>query len=126
MDSELIGDMKEATVKQFRRCADMGDGYGQVYAIHAYAALCQAEVMERMADALVKLDMTFADVHGYEVMSALKDATFNRGDQSIADAISEQQTGPPDEPLEEAYTCHCGAPHWTVDALNECNARHIL
>ena len=69
--------------------------------------------------------------YGANASADLKDDANNRGDQSIADAISEQITDPPDEPFEddeEAYSdleCYCGNDHSDEEAMSECARSHV-
>ena len=80
-----------------------------IQAIQAYAALCQAEAMERIADAMepqvITVSTGIAGVDADGMREVLKDDANNRGDQSIADAIGEQVTDPPDELGSGALIC---------------------
>ena len=110
-------------------------------AIQAYAALCQAEAMELMAGCRIcgSQSNTHDDAQHERYARETKkmyaadlanDAN-NRGDQSIADAISEQVTDPADEPWagsveEVSVRCRiCGNGHPTDDAAAECARTHV-
>ena len=104
MDKEMIEDMKKEAVFQFQLQKEQVryDAPVMLQAIQAYAELCKAEATERMAGCHICSSHT--NVHDgtqhdwYE--RDMKDDANNRGDQSIADAISEQVTDPPDVPFE--------------------------
>ena len=95
MDKLLIEDMKRSCDMAYRSTTDQ---FLIVQAVHAYAALCQAEAMERMADAMQPQVITVSTGIAGVDADGMRDDANNRGDQSIADAISEQVTDPPDEP----------------------------
>ena len=128
MDKTKIERMKDQTYRIFIRRMHSEDAASDDFAIAqgclAYAALCQAEAMERIADAMQGNASQRPGTMGVDSVG-VDSGYHNKGDQSIADAISEQVTDPPDVPLEDPYTCFCGAPHWTADALTECGVSHI-
>ena len=91
MDKATVKLMKESMELAWRNLP-LKNGELCVAACHAYAALCQAEALERIAGCHICSSHT--NVHDgtqhdwYE--RDMKDDANNRGDQSIADAISER------------------------------------
>ena len=137
MDKTTTGNMKEEAVFQFQLQKEQVryDAPVMLQAIQAYAALCQAEEMERIADA-----MQSANSYGLpskESMNLAADAMnaaadmqpLNRTDQSIADAISEQVTDPPDVltfPWENGafWYCVCAKSYQTEGEAMICAGSH--
>ena len=99
MDKTIIKEMKAHADYVFRAHKD---GAMNIQACQAYAELCKAEALERIADAMEArtAESIISEMKANELMREMfKDDASNRGDQSIADAISEQVTDPPDEPF---------------------------
>ena len=88
MDKTTTGNMKEEAVFQFQLQKEQVryDAPVMLQAIQAYAELCKAEALERIAD---QLGSTFKMMNFADYEALINDAN-NRGDQSIADAISER------------------------------------
>ena len=115
MDKTIIEEMKQHADYVFRAHKD---GAMNIQAIQAYAALCQAEATERIAKTLDGIEGELKTLRmvlepqrivgntdgmwtseAKQMMAMEAQALGNRGDQSIADAISEQVMDPPDEPF---------------------------
>ena len=118
MDNTTIDAMKEdaiAVYEKMRTKAQRMEGFRLAHAedeairtmlqaIQAYAAIVQAEAMARIDSPQVTVGKSL-HTHLF-----VPDDTLNRGDQSIADAISEQVMDPPDEPW-VTHICREGHQH---------------
>ena len=95
MDKELIEDMKAHAAYVFR---EHKDSAMNIQAIQAYAALCKAEALERIADAIAEEDYEVGPCGSFHKLQAnglcancFKSMDpMGKADQSIADAISER------------------------------------
>ena len=99
----IYADRRAAAIRKHETTRDLRQDILQ--AAQAYAALCQAEAMERMDSPQVTVGKSL-HTHLF-----VPDDTLNRGDQSIADAISEQVMDPPDEPWDSDHICREGHQH---------------
>ena len=153
MDKTIIKDMKEEAHFQFTMQRSRVDYNGTIMmqAIQAYAALCQAEALERIADALQPRVITVSTGIAGVDADGMRDAVHNKGDQSIADAIGEQTSycddhklqanglclrciqqyhtkqqvaDPHDEPVRVTWACSCHKEHPTKEEATECGVSH--
>ena len=142
MDKAIIKDMKHNAHLQFSEMFNMIRNYEltreqtehsatkMTEASQAYAALCQAEAMERIADALHAVKDTLDERADHDGIPTLRIDTLGRGDQSIADAISEQVTDPPDIltfPWQTgaSWYCVCSRVYDTEKKATECVEAHL-
>ena len=131
MDNTTIDAMKEdaiAVYEKMRTKAQRMEGFRlaqaedeamrtMLQAIQAYAAIAQVEAMERMDSPQVTVGKSL-HTHLF-----VPDDTLNRGDQSIADAISEQVTDPPDTNWASDYICIQGHQHGSASFRLQCDEK---
>ena len=126
MDKVFFEDMKAHAAYVFR---EHKDSAMNIQAIQAYAALCQAEALERIADALAITDeerelLTIRKQFSQDLeLLKAEQIQGGKGDQSIADAISEQVTDPPDTNWAADYICIQGHQHGSESFRLRCDVK---